>query len=165
MCRSTGHNSFWASCLFAVRRNSVVAQKSPLMRAQRLRRTEKTASVNGRKGRKSAKRRKKRRKNARRSVKRRRNERKSANGRKTENGTEIETRRGTAGCAGATLTAATPVEHQTGKGADPEIAGAPGAETRRGRGNASAAGMGDSLYNSNHHILDGLIPADNCLLL
>lgn len=116
------------------------------MKAQRSRGTEKTASVRGRKGRKSAKRRKRRKRSGRRSVKRRGNGRESGSvrGRETENGTEIETGTGTAGHAGATLTAATPVEHRTGKGADPEIAGGPGAETRTGRGNANAAGMAEN---------------------
>lgn len=111
------------------------------MKTRHLKGTEKTVSERGRKGRKSVKRRKRRRRSVRRNGRRRRNARESGNarGRETENGTEIET--GTGGHGEATQTAVTPVERQTGKGAGPVIAGGPGAETRRGRGSANAAGM------------------------
>lgn len=134
-------------CLFTLRRNYVGAQKTPQVKTQRSRGTEKTVSARGRKGRKSARRRRRRRRSGRRRRRRNGNERerRSVRGRETENGTEIETGRGTGGCAEATPTVVTPVERQTGNGADPAIAGGPGAETRRGRGNASAAGTADFL--------------------
>lgn len=109
------------------------------MKPQLSKGTEKTASVSGRKGRKSAKRRKRRRRSEKRNVRRRGNVRGSERRRETENGTEIET----GGHAEATPTAAIPVEHQTGNGAGPVIAGGPGAETRTEKGNANAAGMAD----------------------
>lgn len=77
----------------------------------------------------------------RKSERRRGNGRESERGRETENGTEIEIGRGTEEHVAVIPTAATPVEHQTGKGADPGIAGGPGAETRTERENANAAGM------------------------
>lgn len=108
-------------------------------------------SARGRKRRKNAKRKKRRRRSGRKNVRRKRNERRresgSVKGRETENvtETETETETGTGGHAEATLIVATPVEHQTGNGADPVIAGGPGAETRRGRGNANAAGTAEYL--------------------
>lgn len=110
-----------------------------------LRKTEKIASVRGRRGRKSVKRRKRRRRRGKKSVRRRGKKRESGSvtGRETGNATEIETGREIeiGGHAEAILTADTPVEHPTGKGAGHGIVGGPGAETRKG--NANAAGMPD----------------------
>lgn len=133
--------------MFTFRRNYVAAQRTLKVKTQHLKGTEKTASARGRKGRKNAKKRKRRRRSVRKNGRRRGNARESGSvrGRETENGTEIETRRGTGTGTGghgeATRTAATPVEHQTGKGAGPVIGGGPGAETRRESGSANAAGM------------------------
>lgn len=131
------------------RRNYGAAQKTLKVKTQLSRGTEKTVSEKERNGRKSAKRRKRRRRSGRRSAKRRGNEKESgsARGSETENGTETEketeTGIGTGEHGAATPTAATPVGRRTGKGADPVIAGGPGAETRTERGNANAAGMVD----------------------
>lgn len=115
-------------------------------------------SVRGRKERKSAKRRKRRRRSGRRSVKRRGSAREngSVRGRETEteNGIETETGTGTGDHGEATPTVATPVAHRTGKGADPEIAGGLGAETRTERGNANAAGrvVENQIYCENKYV-------------
>lgn len=139
MHRSTSYNLHKCSCLFNHRRNYDVAQKTPRVKTQHSGRTKKTVSERGRKERKSAKRRKRRRRSVRKSERRRGNGRESERGKETENGTEIG--RGTEEHVAVTPIAATPVEHQTGNGVDPGIAGGPGAETRTERENANAAGM------------------------
>lgn len=97
-------------------------------------RTEKTGSVNGRSGRKSAKRRRRRKRSG------KKNGRRSASGNARERETGNGTEKRNAGGAEATQTAATPVGPRTGKGADLVIAGDPEAETKTERGNAGAAG-------------------------
>lgn len=139
--RSTSLNLNKCSCLFIHRRNCDAAQKTPKGKPQHSRGTEKTVSERGRNERKSAKRRKRRRRSVKKSARRRGNGRENERGRETENGTGIEKGRGTEEHVAVTLTAATPVEHQTGKGADPGIAGGPGAEIRTERESANAAGM------------------------
>lgn len=101
--------------------------------------TEKTVSVRGRSGRRSARKRKRRR----RKEKKRRNgsgrESGSVRRKGTGRGRGSETARGIGDPAGATRTAATPAARRIGNGADRVIAGDQGAEIRTG--NASVAGM------------------------
>lgn len=122
-----------------LRKNSDVALRTLKARALLSNGTEKSESVSGRSGRRSAKRRKRRR----RSGKRRRNGRKRENGRKrgseTENGSESGTVRD--GRGEATPTVATPAERRRRGGADPATAG--GLEAGNGTGNGSAAGIVD----------------------
>lgn len=129
--------------LFAFRRNYDGAPKTDKAKTRLSGRTEKTESAKGRNGRKSVKRRKRRRRK--RSGKRsaRRSARGNARGRETGNGTGKKK----GGGAEVTQTAATPVELQTGRGADLVIAGDPEAETRTERGSAGAAGTADYCFH------------------
>lgn len=123
--------------LLVFRRNYDGALKTDKAKTRLSGRTEKTESVKGRNGRKSARRRKRRKRSAKRNA--RRSARGNARGRETGNGTEKKKGGGTE----ATQTAATPVELQTGRGADLVIAEDPEAETRTERGSAGAAGTAD----------------------
>lgn len=125
--------------IFVFRKNYGAALRTRRVKTQPSHGTERSASVRGRRGRKSAKRRRRKRRN----VKRRENAKGrrsgSVRGSETESGSEIA--RGTGGRDEATPTAATPAEHQRRNGAGPAIAGGPGAET--GTENGSAAGVSD----------------------
>lgn len=158
-------NFYFSLTLHLLRKNCADALKTLRVKPQPSEEKEKIGSGRGRRGRKSAKRVKRRRRSAKRSGRRRGNKKgsESVRGREKEreNGTEKETGRETGSGTGtergrgtergigigigghveATPAAATPVEHQTGNGADPAIAGGPGAETRTGTGNANEAGM------------------------
>lgn len=121
--------------LFVFRRSCDGARKTDKEKTQLFGRTKKTGSVNGRNGRKSAKRRRRKKRSGKKNA--RRSARGNARGRETGNGSEKKS----GGAAEATQTAATPVGPRTGKGADLVTVGDPEAETKTERGNAGAAGM------------------------
>lgn len=126
-------------CRLCFRRNFGGARKTDKGKTQLFGRTEKTGSVSGRSGRKSAKRRRRRKRSG------KKNARRSASGNASERETGNGTEKRNAGGAEATQTAATPVGPRTGKGADLVIVGDPEAETKTERGSAGAAGEAPAL--------------------
>lgn len=123
------------------RRNYDGAPKTGKAKTRLSGRTEKTESVKGRNGRKSAKRKRRRKRSVKRNA--RRSGRENVRGRETGNGNGNGTAKKKEEGSEATRTAATPVGLQTGRGADLVTAGGPEAETRTERGSAGAAGTTD----------------------